>query len=301
MIVGLTNEEEADVYGTDPLAEDTEGDGSTDYEELDKVGTDPLDFDHEHDASGDGISDADTYWLSNDELIAGRAHPLRKDVFVEVDRMEGVERLSDEAKWRIGTRFYENDIWLHIDARFTTMNQRFICILENGFPADDGKMGGGGEVPYISTIYNDHDYEALTLDGYKDDFFTPEREGLFRYGLMADYVYHTGEDRNVLGFARPGRFVVSQRRDILADWITNPGTVFMHELGHTVGLWSSVFYGIDNEPIFGDGLWHYQYPSVMNYHTLWEYSDYYDYSDGTNSDVDHDDWGYIRDNLHEGI
>jgi len=255
---------------------------------------DPLDFDYEHDASGDGISDADTYWLSSDPLIDGRAHPLRKDVFVEVDWMEGVDRLSDNAKWRIGTRFYGNDIWLHID---------------------DGKMGGGGEVPYISTIYNDHDDEALTLDGYQDAYFTPEREGLFRYGLMADYVYHDNpgwplnvddwwpewfpwdsfEGRNVLGFASTGRFVVSQRRDILADWTTNPGTVFMHELGHTVGLWSRVYEGIDS------WRFHYKYPSVMSYWTLWANSNYYDYSDGTNHEDDFDDWGYIRENLHEGI
>ena len=251
---------------------------------------DPLDFDHEHDASGDGISDADTYWLSSDPLIDGRAHPLRKDVFVEVDWMEGVDRLSDEAKWRIGTRFYENDIWLHID---------------------DGKMGGGGEVPYISTIYNNHDNEALTLDGYRDAYFTPEREGLFRYGLMADYVYHDDpgwplnvdewfpwdlfEGRNVLGFASPGRFVVSQKTNLVPFHTTNPGTVFMHELGHTVGLWSSVYDGIDS--------WrsHSDYPSIMNYKTLLQDSDFYDYSDGTNSDVDHDDWGHIRGNLHEGI
>ncbi|MFO8108927.1 MAG: hypothetical protein R6U17_00150 [Thermoplasmata archaeon] len=249
---------------------------------------DPLDFDHEHDASGDGISDADTYWLSSDPLIDGRAHPLRKDVFVEVDRMEGVDRLSDEAKWRIGTRFYENDIWLHID---------------------DGKMGGGGEVPYISTIYNNHDNEALTLDGYQDAYFTPEREGLFRYGLMADYVYVTGEDRNVLGFARPGRFVVSQKTNLLLDYLTNPGTVFMHELGHTLGLWTDVFDGIDNCPIPeeiaigcpGGGYWHSQYPSVMNYYTLVVNSSYYDYSDGSNSDVDHNDWAYIKESLKEGI
>ncbi len=150
-------------------------------------------------------------------------------------------------------------------------------------------------MPYISTIYNNHDNEALTLDGYQDAYFTPEREGLFRYGLMADYVYHDDKDRNVLGFAISSRFVVSQRRDILADWITNPGTVFMHELGHTVGLWTSVYEGVDS------WRFHYKYPSVMSYYTLSRYSDYYDYSDGTNHEDDFDDWKYIRENLHGGI
>ena len=188
---------------------------------------DPLDFDYEHDASGDGISDADTYRLSSDPLIDGRAHPLRKDVFVEVDWMEGVDRLSDEAKWRIGTRFYENDIWLHIDARFTPMNQRFICILENGFPADDGKMGGGGELDdYEEKIRNSN----WGLDrGY---FYHQEKPG-FHYSLLA----YRHEEDSFLDQKRgnapsPGRrFAIYTKRTSGTDWQVH---TFLHEIGHNL-------------------------------------------------------------------
>ena len=44
-----------------------------------------------------------------------------------------------------------------------------------------------------------------------------------------------------------------------------------------------------------------KYPSVMSYYTLSRYSNYYDYSDGTNHEDDFDDWEYIRENLHKGI
>jgi len=61
--------------------------------------------------------------------IGGRAHPFHKNIFVEVDWMTGHE-MSDKAKWMVGTRFLNNptgeEIWLHIDASFTTMNHRFI-------------------------------------------------------------------------------------------------------------------------------------------------------------------------------
>ncbi len=269
----------------------------------------PLYFDHEHDASGDGISDADTYWLSSDPLIDGRAHPLRKDVFVEVDWMEGVDRLSDEAKWHIGTRFYENDIWLHIDARFTPMNQRFICILENGFPADDGKMGGGGEVPYQPQL------DSTQRREYYETYFTPDRINLFRYGLMADELLDSSDDPRA-GFAIGDRFYVAD------GWIrTDPkvkaGEVFqfydiptaitgtfMHELGHTFGLSGKnedapgYFEGIDNPDTrfsWQTGWWTYaDYESCMNYRYIWTRIDY---SDGTGEENDHDDWTVVGNNI----
>ncbi len=110
---------------------------------------DPLNIDGDPD--GDGISDQDEYQMNVFSVlygdIDGRAHPLKKDIFVEVDWMTGHE-MSDKAKWMVGTRFLNNptgeEIWLHIDACFTPMNQRFICILGNRFSADEGKMDRGG-------------------------------------------------------------------------------------------------------------------------------------------------------------
>jgi len=136
--------------------------------------------------------------------------------------------VSDNTKWRIGTRFYENDIWLHIDARFTTMNQRFICILENGFPADDGKMGGGGEVD---------DYEEKIEGpewGIDRGYFYHEGKPGFHYSLMA---YRHNDDipiiRHIMGNARtPGLyFAIYTKRASGTGWQVH---VFLHEIGHNL-------------------------------------------------------------------
>lgn len=44
------------------------------------------------------------------------------------------------------SQFREHNIWIHIDARFTPINHRFICILGNAFPADDECMGDGEKI-----------------------------------------------------------------------------------------------------------------------------------------------------------
>ena len=51
---GLTNENETDVYGTDPNDIDTDDDDLTDYEEVMVTNTDPLDSDSDNDTLIDG-------------------------------------------------------------------------------------------------------------------------------------------------------------------------------------------------------------------------------------------------------
>ncbi len=64
---GLTDEQETDVYGTDPRDPDTDGDDLSDYEEIFVTGTDPLN----PDSDGDGILDG--------EDVAGGGDPLSED------------------------------------------------------------------------------------------------------------------------------------------------------------------------------------------------------------------------------
>jgi len=52
---GLSDEDEINIYNTDPFNPDTDGDGLTDYEEVKIYGTDPLN----PDTDGDGLSDGD--------------------------------------------------------------------------------------------------------------------------------------------------------------------------------------------------------------------------------------------------
>jgi hypothetical protein len=60
---GISDEDEINVYGTDPNKADTDGDGLSDFDEVFIYGTDPLNSD----TGGDGISDGDevAFWGEN--------------------------------------------------------------------------------------------------------------------------------------------------------------------------------------------------------------------------------------------
>jgi hypothetical protein len=75
-------------------------------------------------------------------------------------------------------------------------------------------------------------------------------------------------------------------------------TVFMHELGHTLGLFHDVYPGIDNEshiipfptPFIKGQLTHYRYLSCMSYQYAWQVLNY---SDGSRGKGDFNDWGNL--------
>lgn len=64
----------------------------------------------------------------------------------------------------------------------------------------------------------------------------------------------------------------------------HPG-VFVHELGHSLGLREEVAPGIDAHTVAFD-----DYPSAMSYEAP---PSHLDYSDGSRGADDHDDWGYL--------
>ena len=72
-------------------------------------------------------------------------------------------------------------------------------------------------------------------------------------------------------------------------------SVFMHELGHTLGLFGSDFAGIDNidttKPWRPDFYNYRVYESCMNYHYTYKLLDYSNGDD--NSAYDQDDWGLL--------
>ncbi len=259
----------------------------------------PVDLDHGHDASGDGLTDNETYWLSSDELIAGRAHPLRKDVFVETIWVDGADRLSYESMWRVGTRYYEQDIWLHID---------------------DGKMGGGGPQKW----WGEHEFDYHPLRAYW--LYNREATEKWRYeegirGAMFHVAIFAGDSlqKGLLGgtylngtfdyglqtFDAPRRpLIIIYTRDYKGkdNHHLTVGHTFMHELGHSFGLtgreqrenWFGhrYFDGIDEDKYSFD-----VYPSVMNYNAE---KKYFGYSGETQSINDYDDWTAIKELMAEG-
>jgi len=222
------------------------------------AGTDPaiaqMDFDH------DGLGIA----TERGDVIGAWACFHIPDILVEVDWMEGHE-MSDEAVAKVVWAFARHGIALHIDR---------------------GEMGGGTNLIHSAD-------DTITFErraGYRNDFgdyfdnhFSQNKRGIFHYALMAHYVTSGGDQvGGVANGPYPGHFTVADGR--WSDIET--GSVFMHELGHTIGLHSRNFDGIDSHRYSFS-----QYPSVMNYNAP---NDYYDYSSGPDSSTNYNDWGHLN-------
>ena len=283
----LTWYEETYIYGTDPAVDDTgsdvDGDGVP-IEWEDTWGYSPLQADNHStlDPDLDGIQNDEEYRM---EFYG--ADPFRQDVFVEVDYMEnqffGHTTLPDYSKQQVISAFSLQDILLHID---------------------DGLMGGGGEILPFEKYYGPE-----KLAAYYDQYFlhggaNQWREDVFRYAVMA---YYTIEGkRNVAGYSwwpdssdRFNSFVVAQRAIKNYRWTplardTATASLFMHELGHTLGLFWHTHNGIDNMtnvyPWLSGWSIYENYRSCMNYRYAWSLIDY---SDGSHGAGDFDDWSTI--------
>jgi hypothetical protein len=244
--------------GANPFIADTDGDGALDALEVEQ-GTDPA----VTDADGDGLARERELALGTDPtnpdtdgdnlpdgMEAGdgfAGDPLRSDVFVEVD--------------------YMRDLSLSAAARADLRETFASAPVEN----PDGSTG--------VTLHLKRD-EQVPYDGS----FTPDDLGTYgiEHGSYECRGYHyavlsaTGVDRE----PRDRRGV-----SVGAAIASNEDPfVFMHELGHDLGLGPRIP-GIDSRAIpFST------YESAMNYNSP---ESYLDYSDGDNGERDHDDWELV--------
>jgi hypothetical protein len=280
---GLTYWEEMNVYHTNPRVDDRGFDGDNDdvpIEWEDRWGYSPL-INDQHmalDPDGDGLTNVKEWetchWFSD---------PFRQDVFVEIDWMrtehfwEKTYKMPEKSKQRVISAFAKENIMLMLD---------------------DGWMGGGEEIPF----YNE---SQLNLHSIYRWFFLHEFQNIWRRGIF-HYCVFVGVNpwaQEVAGFNfRADGFVVCMGtiqlyrfRDTMQ--CLSAAGVFMHELGHNLGLFRSDFEGIDNQNTrfpWKEEFWLYgPYRSCMNYRYTWHFVDY---SHGLNEDYDFDDWGNL--NLH---
>ncbi|MFC7141493.1 hypothetical protein ACFQMA_16850 [Halosimplex aquaticum] len=247
---GLTDESEVDQFDTDPLRLDTDGDSVNDSEEVTTHGTDPA----VNDSDGDGLADgrevtslrteptnpdtdgdgfADGAELSDLQYLNG-SDPLRMDVFVEVDYVEGVQ-FKPGTRELVTRRYSEapvtnpdgtNGISLHI-------------IVDE-------------EVPDVGTV------DGQKVDKLQSEWFDRRGYG-YHYAVAVKDVESDGND--VGGLAGHGPhgpwFVFNARGNY-----RGAASVFMHELGHSVGLSPSDYEGIDSRSVSLS-----KYPSTMNYNS----------------------------------
>jgi hypothetical protein len=80
------------------------------------------------------------------------------------------------------------------------------------------------------------------------------------------------------------------------------GSLFMHELGHTLGIFWETHNGCDNitsvYPWLPGWSKYENYRSCMNYRYAWNLIDY---SDGSHGPGDFDDWGHINPAFFEQV
>ncbi|MFW6176223.1 MAG: hypothetical protein ACOC40_00840 [Thermoplasmatota archaeon] len=204
--------------------------------------------------------------------------------------------MSDEVKWKVGTRFLNNptgeEIWLHMD---------------------DGNMGGGEEIieKDVTGFYkkdgDDNDfYDYKWGNGWDRDsngninpgtnlHFSLDRWGKFHYCLFANDAEHSSGS-NHMGISEydPGEFnddfIIGDDNwhmsipEIVTgifglsgvtlcpkgSYSTVQAAIFMHELGHNLGLKFTGGYQITGD----EGYEPYGHHSCMNYYYILSYVDY---------------------------
>jgi len=265
---------EVETLGTDPTVDDYALDPDNDtistYWEY-KWGYDPLKWDNYKniDPDGDSINNLEEF-LTSDWF----SDPFRKDVFVEMDIMgdgpDGEKTYFPEnSKELILTTFAKQNIVFHLDM---------------------GTMGGHDIIPFDKTIEGrdlDDIYSNYFLHGDRNNW----RRGVFHYGLVLYYVDIYGFMFRSNAYLIASYGMVKKANNPLLDTEIIYASAYIHELGHT----------FDFNPIPGHnslckgpwqpGWWLARpYRSCMNY--AWMYQ-IVDYSNGSRSSPDLDDWSRI--------
>ncbi len=255
---------------------DTDGDGTPDWWE-NKYGYDPMDWNNHTslDPDHDGLNNIEEYLTNQWE-----SHPFKKDLFIEIDIMDSSYGIAKKKIDSMRERFASHDIILHID---------------------DGNMNGGQIIEKREYV----NYATL-IDVYWKYFLQEDptnwRKGVFHYVLLSDSLFKTAPGFVFIGWDEADAFALSisyYKEEIPQIFRSHVlATVFMHELGHTLGLFHDVYPAIDNEssiipfaiPLIKGQLIYRNYRSCMNYQYAWQVLDY---SDGTRGRGDFDDWDHV--------
>ncbi len=233
------------------------------------------------DPDEDGLENIEEY-----KMAKWFANPFCQDIYIEADGMKKNGRLDynhifwEESQQIVIERFASHGINMYID---------------DGWP--DGPTNGGGE---LLPSYDVMSQESGMVLQFYNNHFSDDRKGIFRYLIVAKSA----------GFCHPAKF---NRYDTLTIAtglqviVTRGGftkracrileaAMFMHELGHSLGIAPWNVGGCDNiswiegrqaEREYLDEWGNYR--SVMNYYHIYDKS-MIDYSDGTHGDGDVNDW-----------
>jgi len=254
---GDGNERRAESSGGAPGA-GADADAPTDGDALETAVLDP----DVTDTDGDGIPDVMERQCTKSYPDAD---PLRQDVYVEVDSVDGVA-LSEESVATLERAFADAPV-------------------EN--PGDSGVaihfIRSDGDLPQGQSVNDDaRPGEYNDVEDYRENHFQHAPAG-YHYLLVSTEVAYKGEEYYA-GAGEPGTAIVESydRDGIMASLV-------LHELGHSFGLDRS------DEGVDAREYSQTAYQSVMNYNALYEMTTY---SDGED-EVGRNEWRYVAENRHQ--
>jgi hypothetical protein len=246
-----------------------------------------LDPDH------DGLQNTEEYVTSQ-----WGSDPYRKDLFIELDQMEKdpfgqMKQFPEESKELLYTAFHSRNIVFHLD---------------------DGCLGGGEEIPFTVQTLTRENLSEYYFHYFLHGDLQNWRVGIFHYALLlydagwAGYVFQNGYTTHLDSFQISSKGLEKNtlrnplynfyRRHTMNIWKQREfvyASALMHELGHTLGIFSGNTPGCDNQNT--QNPWQYEYwkytsyKSVMNYRYI--YTELIDYSDGSRGKNDFNDWDTI--------
>lgn len=226
---------------------DTDGDGLDDDREA-EIGTNAT----VADTDGDGLSDGVEV---NEPGNITDADPLHMDLFVELDYMAGQK--PDRAALDLVVERYAN------------------APIQN----PDNESGITLHVVVDEQVSSEEQTTTDSLLGIGRENFDNFAKGYY-YGVFVVDARLNGNDTT--GFATETAMAIQH-----FDEDEEEAHIFMHELGHAVGLSADVYRGIDSKAVS-----YSEYPSAMNYDSDF---DVYRYATGANTTFD--DWAYIEANF----
>lgn len=241
--------------GSNASLPDTDDDGLNDSRER-ALGTNLTVADTDGDGLGDGAEVLAT------EALPG-ADPLHRDIYLEVDYMAG-ERPDEAMLETVRERFADAPVSNPDGTTGIDLHVR----IDEEVPARESVLAAN--VPG----------ELNDIFDYRRRYSQLDRRGHY-YGLVVTEIeYPNASARDLQGYAYTDFFASENTAD--------PGVqdnVFMHELGHVVGLGPWRHPGIDSRRIPFE-----YYPSAMNYNAP---GDHLRFSTGSGDAADFDDWSAI--------
>lgn len=286
---GLSDEDEINKYDTDPNSVDTDRDGLDDYEEVNRYSTDP----NLVDTDEDGLSD-------NSEIVTYNTNPLSGDTdgdglddYEEVRKYDTSPLRTDTSGDRIIDSYAVEKEYLN--PRRYNITVEVDTDTETDFPDDLTQVQ---ETFDQAPVTSEAGVDGINLTFIKDEkgIAPPEKPYDFidkshfnRRGTGVFHMYYTSEipGQKVSGYTYESEDMMVIR-NTGNEWYSESylNSVVSHELGHKLGLLPSLYVGIDSNRKSME-----EYNSVMNYNARYNKIGY------SQSDSEFNDWDYIDRNL----